>query len=93
MFDPGIMRCMDTKTSELSAARTELQAHLANVEQKLFVIRTAQTIRTAMDRAHAQLAINIDRLEEQREALRGILDMICVRLGQLELAESLQRTT
>lgn len=88
---PGNMPAMDTRTSELSAARTELQTHLANVEQKLFAVRTAQAIRTAMDRADARMAVNIDRLEEQREALRGILDLICDRLGQLELSGVMQR--
>lgn len=82
---------MDTKTSALSAARTELQAHLADVNHKLSATRTAQTIRTAMDKADPRLAISIGRLEEQQRALHGILALICDRLRELEPAGSSQR--
>jgi hypothetical protein len=82
---------MDTKTSELTAARTELQTHLANVERTLFAAHTAQTIRTAMDRADARLTGKIERLEEQQRALRGILELICNRLGEREPAGSLPK--
>jgi len=83
---------MDTKTTALSAARTELQTHLASVNQKLSATRAAQTIRTAMDKADPRLAHNIERLEEQQRALHGILTLICDRLGEIESAGSLQRT-
>ncbi len=82
---------MDTKTSALAAARTELQTHLANVDRQLSVARTAQTIGTAMDQVNARLGINIGRLEEQQRALHGILALICDRLGELEPAASLHR--
>ena len=84
------MRGMDTKTSELAAARTELQTHLANVNRTLSAARTAQAIKTATQGADAQLAANMERLEEQQRALHGILALICDRLGQMETAGSLQ---
>jgi len=85
------MHGMDTKTTELAAARTELQAHLENVNRKLAAARTAQTIKVATHGADAQLATNIRRLEEQQQALYGILALICDRLGELEPVESVQQ--
>jgi len=84
------MRRMDTKTKELTAARTELQTHLVNVTTRLYAARTAQTIKTATHGADAQIATAIERLEEQERALRGILMLICDRLGELELAGAAQ---
>ena len=82
---------MNTKTSQLTAARTELQTHLANVERTLVAAHTAQTIRTARDSTDTQLTVKIERLEEQQRALRGILELICNRLGELEPAGSLAK--
>lgn len=82
---------MNTKTTALSAARTELQGHLASVNQKLFATRTAQTIRRAMDKDDPRLTHTIARLEEQQQALHGILALICDRLNELEPAGSVHR--
>ena len=84
------MLAMHTKTSELVAARTELQAHLAIVNRQLPAARTAQAIKLAMGQFDARLNVNIGRLEEQQQALHGILALICDRLGEREPAGSLQ---
>jgi len=84
------MRTMDTKILQLTAARTELQMHLANVVRDLCMARTTQMVQAATTGVDVQLTVTIERLEDQKRALRGILELICDRLVQEEPERSLR---
>ena len=52
--------------------------------------RTTQMVQAATTGVDVQLTVTIERLEDQKRALRGILELICDRLVQEEPERSLR---